>query len=300
MRTPQEIKDQEFQVKFRGYDPIEVKTYLEEIADEFFALKEEVQVVEEKSETLSDKVQELTDSCDQLATEKKALEDELSQGGSNVAQIEEKVEKGYRYKDEQIAVLTAEKDALLEEKSRLEAQISEQDLATKALEENLQQQGEENAKEGAEVTSLRAKVLFLEEQLAELKKEGVDFKSTILVAQQFAEELKDKASLEAKSLIAEAKKEAALLHQETELQRQQIQGELTRLGHLHEEVREDLSTKLHLVLDSLQILEAPAGVMDLSELKKEEGVELDSGEDVLDEVNSFFENTDDDPLGSLI
>lgn len=27
--TPQAIKDQEFQVKFRGYDTVEVKAYLE-------------------------------------------------------------------------------------------------------------------------------------------------------------------------------------------------------------------------------------------------------------------------------
>jgi len=33
--TPQAIKDQEFRVKFRGYDEIEVKAYLELIAEEF-------------------------------------------------------------------------------------------------------------------------------------------------------------------------------------------------------------------------------------------------------------------------
>lgn len=300
MRTPQEIKDQEFQVKFRGYDPIEVKTYLDEVADDFFALKEQVQAVQEESTTLLEKVQEVTASCEQLAIEKKALEEEISQGGSNVAQIEEKVEKGYRYKDEQIAVLTAEKQTLEEEKSDLEGQISEQERAQKALEESLQQQDEENAKEEAEVTTLRAKVLFLEEQLAELKKEGLDFKSTILVAQQFAEELKEKASVEAKSLVDEAKDEAALLHQETETQRQHVQGELTRLGHLHEEVREDLSTKLHLVLDSLKILKAPAGILDLDLSLEDDDVLASLETAVLDEVNDFFEKPDDElelPVG---
>ena len=38
--TPQAIKDQEFQVKFRGYDAIEVKAYLELLAEEFFELHE--------------------------------------------------------------------------------------------------------------------------------------------------------------------------------------------------------------------------------------------------------------------
>jgi len=299
MRTPQVIKDQEFQVKFRGYDPIEVKSYLDEIADEFFALKEQVQVAQEENETLSEKVQKLTVSCAELTTEKEDLEKKLSQGGNNVAQIEEKVEKGYRYKDEQIAGLTDEKDALLEEKSKLEAQIKEQELTQKALEEDIKQRDEANAKEGLEVTSLRAKVILLEEQLAELKKEGVDFKSTILVAQQFAEELKEKASIEAKSLVAEAKGEATLLHQETELQRQHIQSELTRLGHLHEEVREDLATKLHLVLDSLKILEAPAGCMDFDLVAKDDIFATSSETDVLDEVNIFFEKPDDANSSSM-
>ena len=40
MITPQIIKDQEFQTKFRGYDPIEVKAYLDLIAEEFFDLQE--------------------------------------------------------------------------------------------------------------------------------------------------------------------------------------------------------------------------------------------------------------------
>lgn len=301
MRTPQEIKDQEFQVKFRGYDPIEVKTYLDEIADDFFALKEQVQGVQEECESLLVKIEELTDSNAQLSREKDTLEEELSQGGNNVAEIEEKVEKGYRYKDEQIAALTAEKDVLLEEKEQLKEQISEQIQAQQALEESLQKQDEESQKEEAEVTSLRGKVVFLEEQLAELKQEGVDFKSTILVAQQFADELKEKATVEAAAVVAEAKDEASLLQQETEVQRQQIQSELARLGRLHEEVREDLSTKLHLVLDSLQILEPPAGVLDGDEapLVEEKSTELEEP-DVLDEVNDFFENSDNELITPLI
>ena len=39
--TPQAIKDQEFQVKFRGYDTLEVKAYLELLAEEFFELHEQ-------------------------------------------------------------------------------------------------------------------------------------------------------------------------------------------------------------------------------------------------------------------
>ena len=51
--TPQAIKDQEFQTKFRGFDPIEVKGYLELVAEEFFELLEKVRQQEEEIEVLS-------------------------------------------------------------------------------------------------------------------------------------------------------------------------------------------------------------------------------------------------------
>jgi len=50
--TPQAIKDQEFQSKFRGYDPIEVKGYLELVAEEFFEILEKVRQQEGEYEAL--------------------------------------------------------------------------------------------------------------------------------------------------------------------------------------------------------------------------------------------------------
>ena len=52
MLTPQAIKDQEFQVKFRGYDSIEVKAYLELLAEDFFELTEQNRTQEEEIESL--------------------------------------------------------------------------------------------------------------------------------------------------------------------------------------------------------------------------------------------------------
>ena len=50
MLTPQSIKDQEFQTKFRGYEPIEVKAYLELLAEDFFELTEKNRVQAEEIE----------------------------------------------------------------------------------------------------------------------------------------------------------------------------------------------------------------------------------------------------------
>ncbi|MDP3481389.1 MAG: DivIVA domain-containing protein, partial [Desulfoprunum sp.] len=52
--TPQAIKDQEFQIKFRGYDSLEVKAYLELLAEEFFELHEQNRKLTEESTVFFD------------------------------------------------------------------------------------------------------------------------------------------------------------------------------------------------------------------------------------------------------
>ena len=61
--TPQDIIDKEFRVKFRGFDMVEVDTFLEEVAEFFFKLNEENTRLNEKVLTL----QENIDSGDIIA-----------------------------------------------------------------------------------------------------------------------------------------------------------------------------------------------------------------------------------------
>ena len=61
--TPQDIIDKEFRVKFRGFDMVEVDTFLEEVAENFFKLNEENTRLNEKVLTL----QENMDSGDMIA-----------------------------------------------------------------------------------------------------------------------------------------------------------------------------------------------------------------------------------------
>ncbi|MEK6197788.1 MAG: DivIVA domain-containing protein [Desulfobacterales bacterium] len=61
--TPQDIIDKEFRVKFRGFDMVEVDTFLEEVAEIFFKLNEENTRLNEKVLTL----QENMDSGDMIA-----------------------------------------------------------------------------------------------------------------------------------------------------------------------------------------------------------------------------------------
>ena len=52
--TPQDIIDKEFRVKFRGFDMVEVDTFLEEVAEFFFKLNEENTRLNEKVLTLQE------------------------------------------------------------------------------------------------------------------------------------------------------------------------------------------------------------------------------------------------------
>ena len=63
--TPQDIIDKEFRVKFRGFDMVEVDTFLEEVAEIFFKLNEENTRLNEKVLTL----QENMESGGRIATQ---------------------------------------------------------------------------------------------------------------------------------------------------------------------------------------------------------------------------------------
>jgi cell division initiation protein len=54
--TPQDIIDKEFRVKFRGFDMVEVDTFLEEVAEIFFKLNEENTRLNEKVLTLQENI----------------------------------------------------------------------------------------------------------------------------------------------------------------------------------------------------------------------------------------------------
>jgi len=54
--TPQDIIDKEFRVKFRGFDMVEVDTFLEEVAEIFFKLNEENIRLNEKVLTLQENI----------------------------------------------------------------------------------------------------------------------------------------------------------------------------------------------------------------------------------------------------
>ncbi len=107
------IKDQEFQVKFRGYDTVEVKAYLELIAEEFFELLEQVrQQVDELDSIVAER--------DLLLAEKKSLDSGLAAPGGGIDEIEDVVAE----RDSEIEALQREIAGLQQTISSLENELS--------------------------------------------------------------------------------------------------------------------------------------------------------------------------------
>jgi len=95
MLTPQAIKDQEFQIKFRGYDAIEVKAYLELLAEDFFEVTERNRVLTEEVETLrAEKIE--------VEAEKEALVIEVKEGQDSAEGVQFEIEKEHKNKDQEI------------------------------------------------------------------------------------------------------------------------------------------------------------------------------------------------------
>jgi len=89
MLTPQAIKDQEFQIKFRGYDAIEVNAYLELLAEDFFELTEQNRIQ-------ADEIQALQSEQESLARDKEVLAVEVKEIQENADGIQSDIEKSLK------------------------------------------------------------------------------------------------------------------------------------------------------------------------------------------------------------
>ena len=246
MLTPQAIKDQEFQIKFRGYDAIEVKAYLELLAEDFFELNEQNRVQAEELETLRAEQEE-------LEQEKESLAAEVNLSRENVDGIQSRLENSYKHKDQEIDELRGQLEAaqadaavLEDEKKKLAEKIGE-------LEEKLVGGQGMTLQEHAENEKLRAKVEFLEEQNRELKQQGLDFKTTILAAQKFADNLKETSEQEAKLMMAQARADVEKFRSEAQAELARLPKEIETLNQKKLKVRDELRSILQSYLEALDV-----------------------------------------------
>lgn len=267
--TPQAIKDQEFQVKFRGYDAIEVKAYLELLAEEFFELHEQNRKLLEDSTLLAEEKEALWSEKEALLKESKKHKDGL-----------EDIQAGIKRKDTDLLTVQREVEEL---RSLLAASRKETELAKEMVEsaEDLMRSEQENAavrireafeaaearisqeKEIAqqsrlEVEKLRHQMQLLEEQTRELKKGEADFKATIIAAQKFSEDLKRRSEKEAKQLMDRAKDDVENFRRKAHEELARLPLEIEKLHKKRMEVREELKMVLNSYLQNLDIFSGVA------------------------------------------
>jgi len=240
--TPQIIKDQEFQVKFRGYDPVEVKAYLDELAEEFFELQERCRLQ--------------VDDLQVLHEERAALEQQqgsLEAAGAEARKMAEELRQTGLLTEQKFAVLANEAEALRNRIAGLEREKQEQTDALSAMEARIQKAEEATLQERAEKEALGHKIALMEEQQREARKDEVDFRSTLAVAQQFCDSMKEKSRLEAEELLRSAKAEIEEIRRAAHAELAGLPAEISALQMKREEVRELLRTTLESYLRNLEI-----------------------------------------------
>ncbi len=233
MLTPQAIKDQEFNIKFRGYDAIEVKAYLELLAEDFFELTEQNRIQGEELESYAADLGSMQKRKDGPAGE--------GEGGDDDSEdIRFELDDDPKAKDQQISDLKAELEKLQETVTTLEKENKEYLDKMAEMEEKV-----------AENEVLRGKIAVVEEQNKELKKEGLDFKTTILAAQKFADNLRKTSEEDALKLMEEAIDDVEKFRSEAHAELARLPKEIDELKQKKNQVREELRAILQTYLDEL-------------------------------------------------
>ncbi|MCX5869661.1 MAG: DivIVA domain-containing protein [Deltaproteobacteria bacterium] len=245
MITPQIIKDQEFQTKFRGYDPVEVKAYLDLIAEEFFDLQErcrlqidDLQAVHEEKEI----IEQQKISLEASNAESRKMAEELRQAELLMEQkiaTQAKESEGFR------AWITR----LEEEKKGLEEVVNSAKARIQKAESALLQ-------EKAEKGILARKIELMEAQQREAKKDEVDFRSTLTAAQKFCDAMKEKSKKQAEQMLDAAKAEIEQIRQAAHAELAHLPGEIEALQQKREEARKVLRATLEAYLQNLDIFPA--------------------------------------------
>ncbi len=242
--TPQAIKDQEFQVRFRGYETVEVKAYLELVAEEFFALQEDRRVEEEEK-------QQLYAENFQLRERNQELEREIQEKVEALSVEREAIKK----KDEKIAQLTQALDDFEQDVAEVLAGKNKLKEELALLQEELDQEKKAHADSCVEMESLHFKITQKESQIEELRQEEIDFKATIFSAQKFAESVKQQAEEDAAQLLEKAKKEEAAFRRKAEQELADLPLKIEELRRHRVKVRQELRDILHSYLEMLDVVD---------------------------------------------
>lgn len=243
--TPQIIKDQEFQLKFRGYDPVEVTAYLDILAEEFFELQERCRLQVDDLQVLHEEREDIEQqkiSLEASNAESRKMAEELRRAGLTTEQ--------------KLAVSIKEAEGQRARVASLEQEIKGQEEALASAESRIHEAEEALLQEMAEKEALGRKIELIEEQQREAKKDEVDFRSTLAAAQQFCDSMKEKSRQEAEQLLDETRTEIEQLRQAAHAELSRLPGEIEALQQKRDEVRKVVRATLESYLQNLDIFPA--------------------------------------------
>jgi DivIVA domain-containing protein len=246
MLTPQAIKDQDFQIKFRGYDAIEVKAFLELLAEDFFELTEQNRIHVEEIESLKTDIESLRREKDTLTAEVRLTKE-------NAEEIQSQIDQGNKHKEKEISEMMALVEGARADLLALEVENRDLQNKIQGLEEKLAGGVGASIQEQAENEKFRAKIELLEEQNRELKQQGLDFKTTILAAQKFADSMRQNSEEEAQRIMEKAQADVQKFRTEANAELSRLPKEIDKLHQQRIKVREDLRSMLHSYLEALEI-----------------------------------------------
>lgn len=251
--TPQAIKDQEFQIKFRGYDAVEVKAYLELIAEEFFELLEQVrQQIDEMDTIVAER--------NSLQSKSAAMQREIvaSRGSS------EEIRSEFEERDSDVVKLQGEIKTLKNKILSFEEESKKRDMSLTKVESEIAQKDDSLLAEKKRSDKLSNRIDDLAKQNEELRKEEIDFKSTLVAAQQFTDEVKRKTEKEAKQLLESARIRAEKLKKEVFDELAHYPAEIEKMKTKKTQVRDDLEATLKICLENLEIFDTQDEIDDKS------------------------------------
>ncbi len=246
MLTPQAIKDQEFQQKFRGYDAIEVKAYLELLAEDYFELTEQIRIQAEEIEVFTAEKESFEAEKERVAGEVQSSLEEWEQQQSETADLSSK-------KAEEIESLKSELVKLKETVETLEGENETYQDLLADLELKIASREGAIDQEQTEVEGLQAQLKILEQENEELKKEGVDFKTTIVAAQKFSESLRESSETEAKKLMDTARTEVENYRNEMAAELAMYPKKIEELKQRKNRVRDELKKTLNSYMEAIDV-----------------------------------------------
>ncbi len=276
---PDKITEKSFPIRLRGFDPSEVKGFLELLARGIIELQERGRQQDEK---IAGQEKELVLAAD----DKKSFEDVIDVFKDNIENLKAELSE---YKNSRAKLAdTYEKmkmsaEGVQKEREKLKVELGQTHTRLSEVESK-------SRMSQAAVEELRKKLVVLEAENRELKTETQRYEQTLSEARQRPDDLLEKSRQDADRILAGAKEQIDRLRNEAAEDIVQLKEDIEKLANQRQQIQNELRALLNSHLDRLNDLSAtgaPSEKADYGDLfQKIDFTELDKFEE--DELRQAF------------